>query len=463
MSRLIVVSNRVSIPRGRDSAQAGGLAVALYAALRRYDGIWFGWSGNIVDTSGEGQPNISKVSNVTVVTIDLSTDDYDEYYNGFANRTLWPLFHYRTDLAAYDRKFDKGYFRVNARFAHSLAPMVEPDDLIWVHDYHLIGCAEELRRMGLAQKIGFFLHIPFPATEILLTLPNHKALVRALFAYDLVGFQTESDLRAFHDYVMFEAGGSISPTGELTAYGRTIRAGVFPIGIDAKEFVTMAESAEAKRHFDRMRHSMGQRKLIIGVDRLDYSKGLPTRLESFERLLETYPENRGAVSLLQVATPSRVEVPEYDDIRQELEALSGHINGRFADFDWVPIRYISRAYSQRALAGLFRVSRIGLVTPLRDGMNLVAKEFVAAQDPANPGVLVLSRFAGASDQMTDALIVNPYDVDDIVEALQRGLNFSLAERRKRWRRLMEVVREEDVTAWRDDFVGALQAVPQTVV
>jgi trehalose 6-phosphate synthase len=456
LSRLIVVSNRVNAPKRRDQGSGGGLAVAIHAALRRYRGIWFGWSGEVVDAP-TGKIEMARVGAATIATIDLSHDDLDEYYNGFANRTLWPLFHYRTDLAAYDRQFDKGYYRVNARFAHALAPMVEPDDLIWVHDYHLIACGAELRRMGINNRMGFFLHIPFPGPEVLLTLPNSEALVRALFAYDLIGLQTERDKRALRDYVINEAGGTAPDDDHLTCFGRTVRVGAFPIGIEAQEFVQMAESVDARRHHERMAESSRGRRLIIGVDRLDYTKGLPERLDAYERLLQRYPENRGSVLLLQVAPASRIDVPEYAELRADLEARSGHINGLYADFDWVPIRYVNRSYTRRALAGLYRGARVGLVTPLRDGMNLVAKEYVAAQNPADPGVLVLSRFAGAAQQLEQALIVNPYDIDAVVEAMQRALNMSLPERRKRWQALQETVMSEDVFAWRDDFVKALQA------
>lgn len=455
MTRLIVVSNRVNAPKRRDQGNAGGLAVAIHAALRRYRGIWFGWSGEVVDAP-TGKIEMARAGAATIATIDLSGDDLDEYYNGYANRTLWPLFHYRTDLTAYDRQFDKGYYRVNARFAHALAPMIEPGDMIWVHDYHLIACGAELRRMNVGNRMGFFLHIPFPSPEVLLTLPNNQALVRAFFAYDLIGFQTERDKRAFRDYVINEAGGSAPDDDRLSCYGRTVRVGAFPIGIDAREFVQMAESPEAGRHYERMLKSRGDRRLIIGVDRLDYTKGLPERLDAYERLLQRYPENCGSVVLLQIAPASRIEVPEYAELRAQLEARSGHINGLYADFDWVPIRYVNRGYTRRALAGLYRSSRVGLVTPLRDGMNLVAKEFVAAQDPADPGVLVLSRFAGAAQQLDQALIVNPYDIDGVVEAMQRALSMPLPERRRRWQAMLESVMNEDVYAWRDHFVDALR-------
>ncbi|MFQ5785179.1 MAG: alpha,alpha-trehalose-phosphate synthase (UDP-forming) [Alphaproteobacteria bacterium] len=454
MKRLVVVSNRVAPVKGK--ASAGGLAVAVLAALRENGGIWFGWSGEVTQDATAAL-DVFDVGRMTYALTDLTVEDYDEYYNGFANRTLWPLFHFRLDLTAFDHRFFTGYQRVNRRLAQQLASMLRGDELIWVHDYHFITFGEGLRRLGCRAPIGFFLHIPFPPAEALLALPTHREIVSALFAYDLVGFQTANDLRAFHDYVVHEAGGRLGADGEVSAFDRTIRAGVFPIGIDTEDFAAIAATAQAQRQIKRLADSLQGRKLIIGVDRLDYTKGLAERLQAFERLLETYPDARGRVSLMQIAPPSRIEVPEYADIRRALEATAGHINGRFAEFDWVPIRYLNKAFSRRALAGLYRASQIGLVTPFRDGMNLVAKEYLAAQAPDDPGVLVLSRFAGAARQLDAALIVNPYDMRAVAEALHDALAMPGDERRERWSALMAGLRRDDVTAWRNRFLDALGA------
>ncbi|MCH7888840.1 MAG: alpha,alpha-trehalose-phosphate synthase (UDP-forming) [Proteobacteria bacterium] len=453
MSRLIVVSNRVAPIKGKTSA--GGLAVAVLSALRESGGIWFGWSGEVVQTAAV-EPTVVKVGRITYALADLTSDDHNEYYNGFANRTLWPLFHYRLDLTAFDRRCFDGYLRVNDRLARQLVPLVGEDDLIWVHDYHLIPFGEALARHGCRAPVGFFLHIPFPASEVLVALPYHQELLRTLFAYDLVGFQTDGDLRAFHDYVEREVGGSVDPDGTVRAFGRTTRAGTFPIGIDTDDFAALPAKAEVQRQIKRLKSSMGDRQLVIGVDRLDYTKGLVERLQAFEQMLETYPAMRGAVSLLQIAPPTRGEVPEYADIRRALEAVAGHINGRFAEFDWVPIRYLNKSFSRRALAGLFRGSRVGMVTPLRDGMNLVAKEYVAAQDPDDPGVLVLSQFSGAARQLDAALIVNPYDSVGVAESLHLALTMPIEERIERWAALMEGLRRDDVAAWRNTYLDALR-------
>ena len=454
MSRLVVVSNRVAPIKAK--ASAGGLAVAVLAALRESGGIWFGWSVEVTHTATT-EPHVVKVGKITYALADLSTEDYNEYYNGYANRTLWPLFHYRLDLTAFDRRCFEGYLRVNSQLARQLAPLLGEDDLVWVHDYHLIPFAEALSREGCRVPVGFFLHIPFPTSEVLVALPSHQELIRTLFAYDLVGFQTDNDLIAFHDYVVREAGGKVGDDGTVRAFGRTTRAGVFPIGIDTDEFAALPLTPEVQRQTERLKASLQGRHMVIGVDRLDYTKGLVERLQAFEQMLETYPAMRGTVTMLQVAPPSRDEVPEYADIRRALEATAGHINGRFAEFDWVPIRYLNKSFSRRALSGLLRSSRVGLVTPLRDGMNLVAKEYVAAQDGDDPGVLVLSQFAGAAHQLDAALIVNPYDMNAVAEALHLALTMPVEERRERWSAMMEGLRSDDVAAWRNRFLSALDA------
>ena len=462
MSRLVVVSNRVAPVRKGRSGSEGGLAVAILAALREQGGIWFGWSGRVSETESE-ELNLFDVGKLTYATIDLGQREYDEYYNGYANRLLWPLFHYRLDLTDFSRRNMVSYQRVNALFASHLRPLLKDDDLIWVHDYHLIPMAEQLRLAGCDQRMGFFLHIPWPAPDVLLTLPNHMALTRALCAYDLVGFQTQQDMRAFLDYIVLEAGGEMHEDGTVEAYGRTLRAGVFPISIDTEAVAETAKEAAQSRQTKRLTDSLKRSDLIIGVDRLDYSKGLVERVESYEHLLRNYPANRGQVVFLQIAPPSRVDVPEYVELRKQLEAAAGHVNASYAEFDWVPIRYLNKGFTRQTLAGFFRRSRVGLVTPLRDGMNLVAKEFVAAQNPRNPGVLVLSRFAGAARELDGALAVNPYDIEGVGETLQMALTMSQEERRERWRAMYDRLKTHDVTAWREAFVETLTAVPRSAV
>jgi trehalose 6-phosphate synthase len=458
MSRLIVVSNRISRPAGRGAAQTGGLAMALTAGLRAYNGLWFGWSGN---TTPEftGEITTTRSDGVTIATIDLEDIDVQEYYNGYANRTLWPVFHYRIDLAAYDRSFNQGYDRVNRRFAETIRPLIGTDDIVWIHDYHMIPMARELRRLGVKNRIGFFLHIPWPARQLVTTLPRHRQLVEALFDYDLIGFQTTEWLEAFEDYLVHEVSGSVLGGGVLEAFGKTVRAGAFPIGIDAEDFAVQVRSAAAARMYDRMAAQSVFRSMIVGVDRLDYSKGLDERFLGFELFLKDNPDFHGKVFLLQITPLSRDDVDTYQDIRTQLDTLSGRINAAFADTDWSPIRYVNRNYRRDELAGVYRAARVGLVTPLRDGMNLVAKEYVAAQNPEDPGVLILSRFAGAALQMKEALIVNPFSHEELSEALKRALTMDLNERKRRYEALFDGVRKDDVTAWRESFVKALEATP----
>jgi len=461
MTRLIVVSNRVTPPSGSGDGSVGGLAMALAAALREYSGLWFGWSGR---TTPEftGQLNLQRADGVTVATVDLEEADLQEYYNGYANKTLWPLFHYRQDLTAYDRAFDAGYARVNRRFAETLAPLIEADDLVWIHDYHLIPLARELRALGVKNRIGFFLHIPWPAHQLMVTLPGHRLLVESLFDYDLLGFQTPEHVQAFEEYVLTEAKGARIGREGLRAYGKTTRVGAFPIGIDAADFVRLVDSEAARRTYDVMKAHTAFRKLIVGVDRLDYSKGLEERFAGLERFLADNPDLRREALMLQIAPLSRDSVEAYQEIRARLDSLSGRINGEYADIDWNPIRYVNKTYRRDELAGVYRAAQVGLVTPMRDGMNLVAKEFVAAQDPEDPGVLILSRFAGAADQLRQALIVNPNSPEEIAEAIKRALAMDREERIARWRVLYDNIVTEDVTAWRDAFVRALQTSREAV-
>jgi trehalose 6-phosphate synthase len=462
VSRLIIVSNRVA-PISEGGPAAGGLAVGVYDALKETGGMWFGWSGDVLDASSEAGKLSIKLEEhgpVTFATIGLVKRDYDQYYRGFSNATLWPAFHYRPDLIEFDRNEYDGYCRVNRWLATQLAPLLKPDDVIWVHDYHLIPFAQALRTLGVKNRIGFFLHIPFPATQILLSVPRHGELVEAMCAFDLLGFQTEPDLRAFCDYVESEAGGSIERNhgpARISAYGQTLKAAAYPIGVYPDEIAALAKDGESGRDVEIVKSTLHHRKLVMSVDRLDYSKGLVERFRAFERLIEHAPAQRNNVSFLQIAPPTRSDVDAYRDIRLQLEAESGRINGRYAELDWTPIRYIHRQYERPVLAALFREAHVGLVTPLRDGMNLVAKEYVSAQDPEDPGVLVLSQFAGAARELTAALIVNPLDIDDMADAIGTALAMPLNERRARYDEMMAQLRENNVSVWRDNFLRDLKA------
>ncbi|BDU23124.1 alpha,alpha-trehalose-phosphate synthase (UDP-forming) [Dyella sp. GSA-30] len=455
MNRLIVVSNRVALP---NQTATGGLASAMRDALRERGGLWFGWSGKIAKHTA-GQLHHLKDGEVEYATIDLSKEDHDHFYDGYANRTLWPLLHYRPDLVDYNRGHLAGYLRVNTVFADRLADLIEPNDMIWINDYHLIPLASMLRERGVRNRIGFFLHTPLPAAGLLIALPQHRELLETLSSYDLIGLHTARDLRALEDYFLHEAHAVMRPGHRMRASnGHIFRAGVFPIGIDTHQVAEMAKRALAEEEeIGQLRASLDDRALIIGVDRLDYSKGLPERFQAYERLLERAPELHRKVTLLQIAPPSRSTVPEYRQIRRELERSAGHINGLYAAPDWVPVRYVNNSYPHSVLSGYYRTARVGLITPLRDGMNLVAKEYVASQNPKDPGVLVLSRFAGAAEELTQALLVNPADTEEVTDALERALKMPLKERRNRWHAMMEILQKHDLTAWRKSFLDALAA------
>jgi trehalose 6-phosphate synthase len=459
VTRLVVVSNRVTAPTGSNSGAQGGLAVALQAALREHGGLWFGWSGDEVETF-TGELHVEE-RDYTSATIDLEPQDVEEYYEGYANRTLWPLFHYRVDLTEFERTFAGGYERVNARFATALSPLLEPEDAVWVQDYHMFPLGDELRRRGHRNRLGFFLHIPWPPRRLLTTLPEAKRLVESLLAYDVVGFQTEEWLEAFVEYAVEGLGGTVAD-GILTLGDRMTQLLACPIGIDTADFVAASRSTRARLTYRQIRDSAVGRDMMIGVDRLDYSKGLEERFAGYERFLDRHPEERKEVFLLQIAPPSRATVETYRRIRSSLEGLAGRINGAHADYDWVPIRYVNQGYPRDVLAGIYRAARIGLVTPLRDGMNLVAKEYVAAQNPDDPGVLILSRFAGAAEQMTEALLVNPHSADEVADAILAALKMSKEERVRRWRALMDGVEREDVMWWRRRFTDALLAPPSAM-
>ena len=452
-SRLVVVSNRVGVPDG--SARAGGLEVAIRAALRRRGGLWFGWSGRATEDD-PGPPKTEKQENISYVTVDLRRDDYDEFYNGFANRVLWPILHYRMDLAEFSRRDLGGYLRVNEFFARNLEKFIQPDDTIWVHDYHLIPLARALRDRGHKNRIGFFIHIPCPPPEILTALPNHERLIPALCHFDLVGFQTETDATNFSRYLTGECGLKRTGTGRFAVNGRTVEVGVFPVGVETAALARLARRAVESVFVRDVLDSLSGRTMIIGVDRLDYTKGIPERMNAFERFLTNFPDWRGKVTYLQITPRSRSGIPEYADLGRALGEAVGRINGAFGEASWTPVRYINKAHSRTALTGLYRSARAALVTPLRDGMNLVAKEYVAAQNPDDPGVLILSRFAGAAHECTAALQVNPYDPEGVAIAINRALAMPLEERRERHAANFRVLADNDLSHWAERFLALLE-------
>lgn len=458
MSRLVCVSNRISLPR--KAAAPGGLAVGVLSAMKQRSGLWFGWGGETID--GEpGDPDLHVRGGVTYATMELRATDVDLYYNGHANSVLWPLFHYLLKDFNFTRERQEAYQSVNRLFAQKLHPLLTDDDIIWVHDYHLIPLATRLRELGVRRPIGFFLHIPFPHIEMLRVLPTYAELLRDLCNYDVVGFQTESDLRSFHSGIAQLFGPEALRTDRRISVGdRTFVADVFPIGVDVDAVQSEAIAARNGDLVKRMVDSLVGRKLLIGVDRLDYSKGLVQRFTAYQQLLGIFPQNLGRITYIQIAPLSRSDVRAYAEIRRSLEQEAGRTNGRFADADWTPIRYLNRNYPHDTLMGFLRAANVGVVTPVRDGMNLVAKEFVAAQDDTDPGVLILSSMAGAAQELTGALQVNPYDTVAVAHAMETALSMPLPERRDRFAAMLSALKKNDIFEWSRRFVTALEETPR---
>lgn len=454
MARVFIISNRVAVPNPARGVHAGGLEVALRATLKRHSCVWLGWSGD-VKAAGDIQTRTIRQGRMTYIVTDLSDEDYQEYYSGFANRVLWPILHYRLDLAEFLRRDLTGYLRVNDHFADQLDKVLEPDDVVWVHDYHLIPLAKALRERGRDNRIGFFLHIPLPPPEILTAMPNHEQLVPLLCDYDLVGFQTDGDAANFARYLATEFGLPSHIQRAFSPESRSMRIGTFPVGVETLAFNRQARHAARSSLVQRMLESV-HGVAMIGVDRLDYSKGIALRLEAYERFLIANPEWRGKVTYLQITPKSRSEIPEYAEMEKQIDTTAGRINGNYGDVSWTPVRYTNRTYSRTALSGLYRSARVGLVTPMRDGMNLVAKEYVAAQDAEDPGVLILSRFAGAAAEFTAALLVNPYDPEAVGAAIARALAMPLEERKKRHKKLFEALLRNDISLWGDRFLATLK-------
>ncbi len=452
---LIVVSNRVSSLSDK-SAAAGGLAAALYQGMRSSGGTWFGWSGKTVE--GEPDPaTINPAGSAKLATIDYPDSDFTGFYNGMANGTLWPVMHNRVDLMVYDPAYLEKYAAINKLVATRIAQMETPDAYYWIHDYHFLMVGSYLKQMGVKRPLGFFLHTPFGSVSCVECVPGHKHLFGHLLAYDLIGFQTQDDMNRFVRYAKRDLGAEEVEPGTLRSINGLTHLGVYPVGIDVDEYGLMARNAQTDTEVVKLKAALGDIDMMIGVDRLDYSKGLPHRFRAFDRLLTQSPQWREKVNLLQIAPLTRSDVSAYKDLQDELAGLMGTINGRFGTVSWQPIRYTNESYTPAVLSGFYRLAQVCCVTPLRDGMNLVAKEFVACQDEADPGVLVLSQFAGAAQELDAALIVNPYDTDQVAAALDAALSMPLGERKDRWRAMMKVLRVQDVSAWFNGFVSALEA------
>ncbi len=456
MTRIVAISNRTA---GEAASRAGGLAVAVWEALKASGGSWIGWSGDTVEEQPRGATTFND-EGVEFVLTDLTQEEFNGYYITYANRNIWPIFHYRVDLAHFDSEAFDAYAGVNQRIARLARPRIKDGDVVWVHDYHFLLLGDCLRREGWRGPIGFFLHIPFPAPEIFRALPEHAQIARAMCEYDVIGFQTERDTSNFIRYLTEDHGAAELGEGRVKVLNRTLTIKTYPIGIDAEDFAELAVSEKAQDAATRIGRFLGGRSFAIGVDRIDYSKGLPERFEAVGKLFDAHPDVRGALSVTQIAPPSRSKVEEYQELRLQLDQLAGRINGDYGDLDWIPLRYLARSFDRAELAGLFRIAQVGLVTPLRDGMNLVAKEFVMAQDEADPGVLILSEFAGSAERLRGAIVVNPHNAAAVAEAMHYALTMPLDQRVERWRELRETIVAEDIDWWRGNFLNDLTRAPE---
>jgi trehalose 6-phosphate synthase len=451
---IVVVSNRVTRAKGSEPIM-GGLAAALLPAVKDFGAVWVGSSGKLTaSVEKDAFAEIEALGAGALSTIDMPREHYHRFYEGFANSALWPTLHSRSDLIRVSQEDYASYRYINAYMARALLRFCRPDAIYWVQDYHFLTLGQELRRLGLRQPIGFFLHTPWPALSVLVGLPQHREIVQAMLDYDLIGFQTPADRRHFAEYVTEVLGASVVD-GRVSFNGRTCRLDTFPIGIDPDEFAARAITAAKSDEVARLAGSLNDERLIIGVDRVDYSKGLTHRIRAVEKLLTRHAPLRRRVRMLQIAVPSRCGIKAYDQLQSDLSAVVGEVNGRLGEPDWTPIRYLNKGYSQQVLAGFYRFARVGLVTPLHDGMNLVAKEYVAAQDPNDPGVLVLSEFAGAAQELDAALLVNPNDVDGMADQLAVALKMPREERIERWQSMMGALRTTSLHRWFSNFVDAL--------
>ncbi len=451
MSRIVVVSNRV--PTGGPGTQpAGGLTVALQGMMQNRGGLWFGWSGDVTETS-RNAPTLERRGEVDYATIDLTAAEHGGYYTGYSNDVLWPMLHNLPQHMNFRRPDLDHYMRVNRRFADHLIPLLRADDAIWVHDYHLMALPGALRARGVANRAGFFLHVPFPEPTALAAAPGIGGVLKELVGADLLGFQTTTDRDNFAATAAALLSAERVDDHHLELGQHRLRLGVFPVQVDAHDIARTAAEEMERQPSRRLAQSIAGQSLLLGIDRMDPTKGLPERLDAYGRLLAR--RSPRSTTLLNIAPPSRQEVPAYRQLRQQLEEVAGAINSAHGEPDWTPLRLVAKPQSRNTLAGFMRLARVGVVTPLRDGMNLVAKEFIAAQDPEDPGVLILSVFAGAAAQLRSSLLVNPYDVDSIVDAMHSALDMPLAERRERWSDAWAAISNKGPDEWGSGFVQTL--------
>lgn len=466
--RLIVVSNRLPFVFHRETggawrvdAGSGGLVSALLPVLRHRGGTWIGWPGT-ADASAELDPILTETgaqAGFALQAVHLTAQEVQDFYHGFSNEVIWPLFHDLQPLCNFEPKYWRSYCEVNRKYAQIIMRNSTEEDFVWVHDYHLMNIAQDLRHLGCSSRIGFFLHIPFPPLDLFVKLPWCARLIEALLEFDLVGFQTMRDRRNFVECLKaLVKDARIDGKGQIVTAvvgAKRVRIGVFPIGIDFNDFLRQTATPQVAAKAKELHALLPDRRLVLGVDRLDYTKGIPHRLHAFENLLTRYPDLKEKISLIQVVVPSRVEIPDYHDLKTSIEQTVGRINGEFVrPGGWVPVWYVYGSLTRLELLAYYRAADIALVTPLKDGMNLIAKEYCACSIEEDC-VLILSEFAGAAAQLgSGALLVNPYDIEGVADAIVHAYEMEAAERSGRMRRLRRSIRKYDVFWWVDSFLSA---------
>ncbi len=463
--RLTIISNRLPIIVEKEGDDytirpgSGGLVTALAPVLKNRGGLWIGWPGTTIDVDlGSLLEEASREIGYSLKLVSLTQDEIDKFYYGFANEIIWPLFHDLQSRCNFDPAYWTSYNEVNRKFATVISENTTEEDYIWVHDYHLMSVGREMRKKGIDSPVGFFLHIPFPSLDIFLKLPWRAQILRDLLEYDIIGFQTLRDRTNFQQCIRtlvkdatFQGKGRVL---KVILGERIVRVGNFPISIDYDEFVKAAATKEVAEKAWYIHEDLPDRTLILGIDRLDYTKGIPYRLEAFRNALERFPDLQRKVSLIQIVVPSRADIPTYHDLKVEIERLVGDINGQFTESGWIPIHYIFRHLESTELLAYYRTAEIALLTPLKDGMNLVAKEYCASSLEEN-GVLILSEFAGTVAQLQKgAIIVNPYDVEGVASAIYKAYTMDSEERKTRMKKLRYNIRRQNIFWWIDSFLRA---------
>ncbi|EPR69239.1 bifunctional alpha,alpha-trehalose-phosphate synthase (UDP-forming)/trehalose-phosphatase [Cyclobacterium qasimii] len=464
MSKTIIVSNRLPISLQHKNGKfefkpsAGGLATGLGSIYKEGENIWIGWPGNDVEDKGQQKEVVDELKKLKMAPVFLTKKDVELYYEGFSNETIWPAFHYFTQHINYEDEYWDAYWQVNKKFCDAILAKANEDDTIWVHDYQLLLLPMMLRKKLPNATIAFFQHIPFPSYEIIRMLPWRKQMLEGMVGADLIGFHTYDDMRHFLSAVGRILGLS-NESGFIQADNRLINVDAFPMGIDYDKYEKAALSSKTKTYVKKFKQTLGDQKLLLTIDRLDYSKGIPNRIKVFERLLDENPEYQGKVSMIMVVVPSRDQVKSYQTLKEEIDTLVGHINSKFSTLNWVPIHYFYRSFPFNELSAFYSMSDIALVTPLRDGMNLVCKEFVASKTDQK-GVLILSEMAGASKELVDAILVNPNDQEGVTSAIVEALSMDEEEQELRMSSMQASLKKYDIFQWVKVFMDRLKFVKE---